>query len=156
MKTLILSLTLLLIFYGCDLTDNSNDTSTPIHNTVKSGGIEYTLDIPTNIFSLDDTLSFSFKVKNYSTSKRQFNFANIQQLAYQIIDQDNYIATYQPFIVLPGTSYFTLQPGEIKEFNQFGFFKDHNGNYINRGKYSLSVFLANNNSPKVKLQISVN
>ena len=156
MKTLILNLTLLLIFYGCDLTDNSTDASTQIHNTVKSGGIEYTLDIPTNSYLLDDTLSFSFKVKNYSISERQFNFANIQQLAYQIIDQNNYITTYQPFIVLPATSNFTLRPGEFKKFNQIGFFKDHNGNYINRGKYSLSVSLANNNSPKVKLQISVN
>lgn len=156
MKTLILNLTLLLTFYGCDLTDNSSDTSTSVHKTVNSGGIEYTLDIPKNSFLLDDTLSISFKVKNYSTLTRQFNFANIQQLAYQVIDQDNNIATYHPFIVLPATSYFSLKPGEMKEFEQIGFFKDHNSNYINRGKYSLSVFLAGNNSPKVKLQISVN
>lgn len=156
MKTLILSLSILLTFYGCDLTDNSSDNSTPIHKTLNSDGIEFSLDIPTNNFLLDDTLSISFKVKNYSTATKEFNFSIVQQLAYQLIDQNNNIATYYPNIVLPATSHFSLGPGEMKVFDQIGFFKDNNGNYINRGKYILSVFLANNNSLKLKLEISVN
>ena len=156
MKTLILSLSILLTFYGCDLLSDSSDDSTQVHKTVKDGGIEYSLDIPTNSFLLGDTLSISFRVKNFSTSTKVFYFANIQQLAYQVIDQEKNIATYYPNIVSPATSQFSLKPGEMKELNQIGLFKDHNGNYINRGKYLLSVFLANNNSPKLELNISVN
>ena len=155
MKTLILSLILLLAFYGCDLTDNSSDNSTTTHKTIISDGIEYTLDISKNNYSLDDTLAISFKVKNYSTLPREYNFSNVQQLSYQVIDQNNKVVTYYPFIVSPALSHFTLEPGEMKELNHIGFFKDHNGNYINRGIYSLAVFLADNNSPKLKLQISV-
>jgi hypothetical protein len=156
MKTLILSLSVLLSFSGCDLLSDSSNNSTSIHKSVNNGGIEFSLDIPTNSFLLDDTLSISFKVKNYSTSTKEFYFSNIEQLSYQVIDQHNDIATYYPNAVRPATSYFSLNPGEIKELNQIGLFKDYNGNYINRGKYLLSVFLANNNSPKLKLEISVN
>ena len=156
MKTLIVILSILFTFYGCDLLDDSSESSTPIHKSVNSGGIEFTLDISTNSFLLNDTLSISFKVKNYSTSTKEFNFSNIQQLAYQVIDQNNNIATYYPIIVSPATSHFSLKPGEMKGFNQKGFFKDHNGNYINLGKYSLVVFLANNNSPKLNLEILIN
>ncbi len=156
MKILTLSFSILLTFYGCDLLTNSSGNSTPIHKTVISGGVEYSLDIPANSFSLNDTLSISFKVKNISTSIKEFNFSNIQQLAYQLIDQNNNIATYYLYIVSPALSHFSLKPGETKEYNQIGLFKDNSGNYINRGKYSLVVFLADNNSPRLKLEISVN
>ncbi len=44
----------------------------------------------------------------------------------------------------------------MKELDQIGLFKDNNGNYINRDNYSLIVFLLDNNSPKLDLEISVN
>jgi hypothetical protein len=154
MKTLFLSLLILLIFYGCDLTDNSSNNST--HTIANSGGIEFSLDIPKNNFLLDDTLSISFKVKNYSAFVKEFNFSNIQQLGYQIIDHNNNIATYYPYIVSPALSQFSLEPGKMKVLDQDGLFRNNNGNYINPGKYSLIVFLLNNNSPKLKLEISVN
>lgn len=155
MKTIILSLSILFILYGCDIPDDSYDSSTSSHKTIISDGVEYSLDISGNNFLLDDTLSISFKVKNNSFLIKEFHFPNVQQLEYQIIDQNNNIATYYPNIVSPALSHFTLGPGEMKELKQIGLFKDNNGNYINRGKYSLSVSLANNNSPKLKLGISV-
>jgi hypothetical protein len=155
MKTFILSLSVIFAFYGCDLLDNSSDDSISTHKTVMSNGIEYSLDITRNNFLPDDTLSISFKVKNNSDIIKEFHFSNVQQLQYQIVDQNNIVAAYYPMIVSPALSHFSLGPGEMKELNQIGFFKDHNGNYINRGRYSLSVSLANNNSPKLKLRISV-
>ena len=156
MKTLIISLSVVLTFSGCDVLNDSTDNSTPIHKSINSEGTEFALDIPTNSFLLDDTLSISFTVTNKSTLIKKFNFSNIQQLAFQVVDQNNNIATYYPNIVSPATSYFSLKLGEKKEFSQIGFFKDHNGNYINRGKYSLFVFLADNNSPKLMLEITIN
>jgi hypothetical protein len=153
MKTLVLYLSILFAFYGCDILDDSSDNST--HKTALIDGVEYSLDIHRNNFLLDDTLSISFKVKNNSNTIKEFHFPNVQQLEYQIIDQNQIVAAYYPNIVSPALSHFSLGPGEMKELNQIGFFKDHNGNYINRGKYSFSVSLANNNSPKLKLRISV-
>ena len=156
MKFLFFSLSILFIFFGCDLTDNSTDNSAPIHTTMENNGIEYTLDISQNNFLLYDTLLLLFKVKNNSSSTKEFSFFNVQQLSYQVIDQNNNIASYYPSIVSPALSHFSLEPGEIKVLNQIGIFKDNNGNFIKRGKYSLIVFLLDNNSPRLKLNISVN
>lgn len=156
MKFLILVFSILLTLYGCDLIDSPSDNSSTLHKSVISGGIEYSLDIPTNNFLLNDTLSISFKVKNNSPLLKEFNFSNIQQLAYQVIDQNNNVATYYPNIVLPALSQFSLKLGETKVLDQIGLFKDNNGNYINRGNYSLVVFLMDNNSPKLDLKITVN
>ena len=157
MKTSILILSFLLIFYGCDLTDNSSNSSTQTHTTWSNDGIEFSLDIPKNSFLLNDTLSISFAVKNFSNYNKEFNFSNIQQLGYQIINNNNNnVATYFPIVVAPALSHFSLEPGKNKVLDQIGLFKDINGNYIKRGDYSLFVFLLDNNSPKLKLQISVN
>lgn len=154
--TLILGFPIIIIITWCESVNDTSDNSTPIHKSVNSAGIEFSLDISTNSFLLNDTLSISFKVRNYSTSTKEFNFSNIQHLAYQVIDQNNNIATYYPNIVSPATSHFSLAPVEMKELDQIGLFKDNNGNYINRDNYSLIVFLLDNNSPKLDLEISVN
>lgn len=156
MKNVSLVLVLSLTIVGCDLFTDSSDSSTALHKSITDNGMEFSVDIPTNNFSLYDTLSITFKVKNLSSSKKEFYFANIQQLTYQVIDHNNNVATYYPNIVSPALSQLSLNPGEMKVLNQNGLFKDHDGNYINRGKYLLSVFLANNNSPKLDLNISVN
>lgn len=150
-------LILLIVFtlYNCDLTDNSPDISATYHKTVHSNGIEFSLNIYKNIFLLNDTLTISLKVKNYSSSAKTFNFSNIQQLGYQIIDQNNKTAAYYPNIASPALSHFSVGPGEMKELNQNGIFKDNNGRYINRGIYSLVVYLLDNNSPELRLEISV-
>jgi hypothetical protein len=156
MKKVFLFLILLLTMVGCDLFTDSSESSTPLHKSISDNGIEFSVDIPTNNFSLYDTLSVTFKVKNYSTSMKEFNFANMQQLAFQLIDKNNNVAMFYPYIVSPALSNFILNPGETKELNQNSLFKHHSGNYINRGNYTLSVFLADKNSPKLELEISVN
>ena len=156
MKTLIISLSLLLTFYGCNLHDDSSNNSTPTHKTVISDEVEFTLDIPKNSFLLDDTLSIIFKFRNRSTSKKEFYISDISEVAYQLIDPNGYIATYYPNIGEPHRNNLTLEPDQLWQFPLIGFFKDVHGNYIDRGKYSLFVFLASNNSPKLKLEITVN
>ena len=156
MKYSLLISTLLFSFFGCNLLTDSSETFTATNKTVINDGIEYSLDIPTNVYSLYDTLSISFKVKNISVSIKQLNFSNMQQLSFELIDVNNNISIFYPFIVSPATSRITLLPNETKELNMVSFFKDNNGNFINNGKYILSVFLANNNSPKLNLDISVN
>jgi len=156
MKSIFLILTLSLLVIGCDLLNNSSDTSTPIHKSISDDGIEFSVDIQNNHFSLYDTLSITFKVKNNSTLSKEFNFANMQQLAFELIDKHNNVAMFYPYIVSPALSNFIIKPGETKELNQRSLFKHHSGNYILKGNYTLSVFLANNNSPKIKLEITVN
>ena len=145
-----------LTIVGCDLFTDSTDNSTPLHKSITDNGIEFSVEIPTNNFSLYDTLSITFKVKNNSTLTKEFNFANMQQLAFQLIDKNNNVAMFYPYIVSPALSNFILNPGETKVLNQNSLFKHHSGNYINKGNYILNTFLADNNSPKLKLDISVN
>ncbi len=156
MKKVSFVFVLLLTMVGCDLFTDSSDQSTPLHKSITDNGIEFSVDIPTNNFSLYDTLSITFKVKNNSTSTREFNFANMQQLAFQLTDKNNNVAMFYPYIVSPALSNFILNPGETEVLNQNSLFKHHSGNYISRGNYILSVFLADNNSPKLKLELSIN
>jgi len=149
-------LILLLTIAGCDFFTDSSDNSIPRHKSITDNGIEFSVDIPTNNFSLYDTLFITFKVKNNSTSTKEFKFANIQQLAFQLIDKYNNVEMFYPYIVSPALSNFILSPSETEVLNLNSLFKHHSGNYISRGNYTLNVFLADNNSPKLKLEISVN
>lgn len=156
MKHKILLLTILLSFFGCNLLTDSSETSTATNKTVIIDRIEYSLNIPTNVYSLYDTLNISFQVKNISGLPKVFNFSNVQQLGFQLIDRSNNVTLYYPFIVAPATSSFSLRPNETKELTIASLFKDHSGNFIKKGKFILYVFLLDNNSPKLKLEIYVN
>lgn len=154
MKSLILLLfPLLFIAAGCNSPTDSGFTS--LHKVSSDGQIEYSLDINSNTFLPSDTLYITFKVKNNSLTIKQFNFANIQQLAFEIIDIHNNVVMFYPWVVSPATSNFIVYPGETKELNLVSGFRNQYGNYITPGKYILAVFLADGNSPKLKLEITI-
>ena len=153
MKHTLLILTLLLLLLSCDLPVESSDAT---NKTVISDSIEYSLNIRTNVYLLHDSLSISLNVKNNSGLIKTFNFSNIQQLGFQLIDRNNNVSMFYPNIVAPALSSFTLNPNETKELNIESDFKNYTGKYITKGQYELSVFLLDNNSPKLMLDILVN
>lgn len=102
-----------------------------------------------------DTLRGTFEVINESLTERQFDFANIQQFGFQLVDARGTITLFYPMIVSPATSRLCLQVGEKKEYQIHRLFKDHNGQYINRGNYKLSAFMLDGNSPYINLAIEV-
>ena len=155
MKNLLVGLILLLALYGCEIFNDSNDNSNPLHKSIISDEVEFSVEIPSNSYSLFDTLNITFKVKNYSTLPKKFNFANMQQVAFELIDKYKNVAISYPNIVSPALSNFTVNPNETKVLLISGFFKHRSGNYINTGLYTLSIFLADRNSPRINLNISV-
>ena len=155
MKIYFLSILLFLLIPGCDLLTDSSDSSSPLHKSTVIDGIEYSADIPTDIFSVLDTLRISFNVTNHTLSPKEFNFGNMQQLCFQLKDKYGRAAISYPFIVQPATSRFSLAPGETRELTLRSPFKDHTGRYIDRGYYTLNVSLADGNSPKIDLTILI-
>ncbi len=154
MRIYFLSLVILLGFIGCDKIMDPGDT-TPLHKSITVDGIEYSAEIPSDKFSLYDTLFISFRVSNNSFLKKEFNFSNIQQLAFELVDRNYQRIMYYPYIVLPALSNFSVSPGETKELSVYSALRDYNGRYLDRGKYTLYVYLANNNSPRLRLNVSI-
>ncbi len=155
MKNFIFLSVLLFAFYGCDIFTDSNDNSNPLHKSILSNEVEFSVEIPNSSYSLFDTLNIAFKVKNISNLPKEFNFANMQQLAFELIDKNKNVAMFYPYIVSPALSRFTVNPGETKVLSISSLLKHHSGNFINKGQYTLSVFLADRNSPKLDLYIFV-
>ncbi len=156
MRIYFLSILLFWLIPGCDLLTDSSDSSGSLHKSATIDGIVYSADIPTDIFSVLDTLQISFRVSNNTLAPKEFSFGNLQQLSFELIDKFNRIAMSYPYIVLPATSRLIVGPGETKELTQRTTFKDHSGRYIDRGYYTLIVFLADRNSPKIDLTVFIN
>lgn len=140
---------------GCDLLTNNSDKETETQKTVLNNGIEYTLTIEKNVYSNLDSLKIEFIVTNKGIVSKDFNFNNYQQIGFMLKDGDNNVALSYPFIVSPALSHFTLEPSQSKKFSITRPFKNHNGNYISRGGYTLSVYLLNGTSPEVTLNIAI-
>lgn len=147
---------LMLWIYGCESPTDSGNISTPLFSQVISNGAVYSLSIPATQFDLSDTLRGVFRVTNGSERQLVYNFANVQQLGFQLLHSNGTVAMYYPIAVSPALSSLTLQPGDTKEYSILSLFKDENGNYISSGPYQLSVYLLDHNSPQVSLQIRVN
>jgi hypothetical protein len=140
---------------GCDLLTNSKeDTSTTIRKIIE-GEIEYSVSVPTNNFTLRDTLTVTFNVKNNSTSPKSYHFANVQQLGLNITDKSNRSVISYPLIVSPALSSFIVNPGESKTLTAKSLFKNSGGNYIPTGDYNLNAYLLDRNSPQLSLRISM-
>ncbi len=154
MRLYFLCIVFLAGFSGCS---NATDPGypSPLQKSITVNGVEYSAGIPVNKFLPDDTLHISFRVANQTLAPKTFNFSNIQQLAFELINKDNQIVLCYPYIVLPATSSFTVAPGEMKELSMWSLFRDHNGRYIEKGNYNLNVFLANRNSPKINLAVFI-
>ncbi len=150
-----LCLTMLFTVSGCDLLTNSKEDTSSTINKIIVSGIEYSVSVPTNNFTLRDTLTVTFYVKNNSTSPKSYHFANVQQLGFNIIDRLNRIVIFYPMIVSPALSSFTVNPGERKTLTVRSLFKDHEGKYISTGTYILTAYLLDRNSPHLSLRLSV-
>jgi hypothetical protein len=156
MKTIDLLATAFIVsLFGCNSTTDPSKENTLLLSKKGTDGIVYSLAVPTTQFDLSDTLRGTFQVINESGIERQFNFANIQQLGFQLVDTRGTVALFYPFVVSPATSSLYLQVGEKKEYSIRCIFRDHNGQYIGRGKYQLSAFLLEGNSPHVSLAIGL-
>ena len=148
---IIVSIFLALI--GCTSSTDSSEKSAT-QKFIQSEGVRYTLKIHQVNFAIDDSLKIEFEVKNISLNQKTFDFGNQQQFGFRLIDQFNQVAMFHPIIVQPATSSFILNPGEKKVFSFSGQFKDHEGNYIDNGKYRLSTYLLSN-YPEVTLSITI-
>lgn len=141
---------------GCDFLSESSDVSEQNKAIKTANGIQYTLSIPTNTYSLEDTLEILFQARNHSIVGRELRFTNLPELCYQLQNKFDNFTIYYPNLTMPAGITHFLKPNEIKSFNAVNLFKDHNGNFINKGEYILTAFLGNSNSPKLKLLIKVN
>ncbi len=144
-----------LIFFGCDSATDPKTEKPEIQKEVVNNGISYTLFILKADFAITDSLAMKLQVINKTDSARAFWFANQQQYGFELVDSKDSLVTSFPRIVQPAPSTFTIQPSEGKEFMTTAPFRNIYGNYIAKGNYRLSVFLLDNNSPKVSLQINI-
>lgn len=150
-----LCLTMLFTVSGCDLLTNSKEDTSSTINKIIVSGIEYSVSVPTNNYTLRDTLTVTFYVKNNSTSPKSYHFANVQQLGFNIIDRLNRIVIFYPMIVSPALSSFIVNPGESKTLTAKSLFKNSGGNYIPTGNYILKAYLLDRNSPQLSSRISI-
>lgn len=148
-------LLLLLSISGCNFFTDPEEDSNSTEKIVIDNGIEYTLSVSKNVMSLRDTLTVTFSIKNNSTAPRTYNFANVQQLGFNITDKSNRTVISYPMIVSPALSNFTVHPGETKTLTVKSLLKNSHGNYISTGTYILTAFLLDRNSPQLTLRITV-
>lgn len=146
---------ILFSLFGCDLITGNSEDELTTQKTVIANNVEFSLSIGKNIYSFTDSLRIEFIVKNIDSVTKKFNFNNMQQLGFKLTDESGNVNLSYPWIVSPALSRLTLEPKKLKEYSITVSFKDFNGNYIDSGKYTLSVYLLNNNSPEVSLIIKV-
>ncbi len=150
-----LCLTVYFTVSGCDFLTNSKEDSSTTIDKIVEGGIEYSVSIHSNYFSLRDTLTINLNVKNNSLAPKSYNFANVQQLGFNLTDRSNRTVISYPMIVSPALSSFTVRPGESKTLTVRSLFKNSEGNYIPTGNYILKAYLLDRNSPQLSLRISI-
>lgn len=138
-----------------DLGESSQIASTGKDVQVLQDGILYTLTVSETLFSFGDTLKFCFEVRNLSQSARQFLFPNIQQCGYELRDTNGAVMVYEPRIVQPATSEFTLAPNARKRFSFLCDFRNTSGQYIAQGEYRLEAFLLFRSAPRVSVRIRI-
>lgn len=139
---------------GCGLLSDPT-SQTDLASQVKHDGIVFSLSVPHTTFGLFDTLQGKFQALKESESMKEFRFSHFQQLGFHLKDAQGNVSLFYPLIVSPALSAFRLQPQEAKEFVISSSFKNHHGEYIQRGNYQLSAFLLNRNSPEVSLEIRI-
>jgi len=147
-------LLILILLSGCTESTGPGPDSSRTASKI-SNDIFCTLTVNKTVFNLTDSLQINFEVQNISQSVKEFNFSNQQQFAFKLTDDNGSVALFYPNIVQPATSSFTLKPGETKTFSVAHSFKNYESNYIQTGDYYLTAFLADGNSPEVRIRISV-
>ncbi len=140
----------------CDgLVDSAQIVSTDNEAQVLENGILYTLTVSETLFSFGDTLKFCFEVRNLSQSARQFLFPNIHQCGYELRDTNGAVMVYEPRIVQPATSEFTLAPNARKRFSFLCDFRNESGLFIASGYYRLDSALLFRSAPRVSVRIRI-
>ena len=155
-RTLVLvPVILFLLILSCERsTPPETILRTDLFSWIKQNNVTYTLVIPTNIFSLQDTIRGTFEVYNESIETREFSFNYQQQYGFRL-KSDGTTALYYPVIGNPAPSKFSLTPGDRKIFDIQSTFRNSDGQLISVGEYLLEVFLLDGQSPYVGLQIKV-
>jgi hypothetical protein len=155
MKNTLALLCVALLLTSCNLITGSSEPS-PNFTYTSENGIDYSLTIPKNNYTPGDTLIISFRLKNKTTAEKNFNFYNVEQLGFQLNHKrDNSFIIY-PAAFRPALSKISIAPGEEKILELIWNFRNGEGELINFGGYILNVFLLDNNSPKLKLEITFN
>jgi hypothetical protein len=144
-----------IFLFGCDSVNDPITDLPEIQKVVINNGMSYTLIIPKTEYAITDSLSLKYQVFNKTDSVKVYWFVNQQQYGIEIADSKDSIVIYFPIVVQFAPSTFTIQPSAVKEFMTTVPFRNLHGNYIAKGNYRLSVFLLDNNSPKVSLQIII-
>ena len=144
-----------ILLIGCDSATDPKSDYPETQKVVTLNGMSYTLTILKTEYTITDSLSLVYQVSNKSDSTKVFWFSNQQQYGFELTDSKDSIITSFPRIVQPAPSTLTIQLSSVKEFKTTAPLKNIYGNYFVTGSYRLSLFLLDNNSPKVSLQIRI-
>jgi len=150
--TLILLTIFAFIFSGCASPSDPNiliETDKVL--SLKKDDIVFTLTLSKTQFDRSESMSARFEVSNNSQSEATFNFANVQQLGYRLINSSETVVLFQPLVVAPALSSFKLAMGEIKTFEV-----SQSLSSVPVGKYRLEAYLLDNNSPTLGRSVEVN
>ena len=153
MKSILASLIISTVIYSaCSTPSNPNipiQTDTAI--SMKRNDIVFTLTLSKTRFQRAESLTATFEILNKSQSDVAFQFSNVQQLGFQLIDSIGIVVLLQPQIVSPALSAFTIAVEEKKTFTVLQSLSN-----VPVGKYRFDVSLLNNNSPTLAQSITVN
>ena len=155
MKTLLVVLTILLASEGCKKNSNpANPNHDPMLSTSQViDGVRYTLSVTDLSFGTSDTLDAVFAVTNQAATTRTFSFGNLQQFHWSFCKDTSSVVMYQPHILLPALSGFTLNPGETKTYAIHQAIRDENGATVVPGSYVIFAGLLHPNSALLTLSV---
>lgn len=140
---------------GCDLPVNSANFD-ETEASISSNGVEFTLRLARARFRQGDTLRGTFEVCNRSERQITFWFSNQQQLGFAIQRENGEILERWPALVQPATSQIALQPNQCRSLPlQAILIEWATGKALPTGRFWLSAYLLDDNSPPVRLPIQI-
>ncbi|MCS7014316.1 MAG: hypothetical protein RMI34_03000 [Chloroherpetonaceae bacterium] len=147
----------LLLFFG------AFGCSAPVEPTVGENearavrdGVEFTLRLEKVQLRLSDTLKGTFEVWNRTNSERAFEFLNQQQLGFEIQRPNGETVQQWPILFQPAASRFVLQPNQRRTLVLQALLIDwRTGHPLPTGRFWLSAYLLDDNSPRVRLGIEI-
>lgn len=145
----------LLCASGCDAALDPTTVSES-EASVFSNGVEFTLRLERARFRQGDTLRGAFEVWNRSDSEKWFWFSNQQQLGFAIQRDNGETLERWPALVQPATSQFALQPNQRRTLPLQAILREWaTGKTLPTGRFWLSAYLLDDNSPPVRLPIQI-
>lgn len=156
MRSIVFTGFLLLCLVGCQRPSEPPSTLSEPEASVSANGIIFTLRVSRTKFYANDTLTGTFEVWNNSAIERTFLFFNRQHLVLEVQSENGGVISASSIPSQFSAGIFRLAVNQRYTY-PFAFVprSPKTGGALQAGTYWLCAYLSENQSPKVRLKITI-